>query len=391
MSLVTDFIKNNGRNYKPGSDTHLNLRRNYIGCSELYKATGTINMVKNIIKGKLIPQQLNILPVTHGIHFEDNCEEYLKHILKNNRIYKAPGSILNQKLPNIACSPDGLGYINVENFDKYKVVKKNIEYVSIRYNSLEFNEMIQSFSSKDNDVEVPCLFEYKSPFSRKIKNGYISLDYEYQIQGGMQVVDICQYACFFESVFKLCSLGQLFCDWCYDMNYILYECVEDYTEIAKGIKLYFLKPEFFNRKDVNTRLVNMLEHFNNPLYEKYGVDFGTYDYFKSFFVGLNESMYTTVNLPMYIKNDTNEFVNINNEVLSKDNILDIVSEYTNDNTYIGYACWKLYDYQIIIQKRKNIINESILERCGSIMDCIQQIDGPEQIEFIKLKNNNVVL
>jgi hypothetical protein len=295
MSLVTDFIKNNGRNYKPGSDTHLNLRRNYIGCSELYKATGTINMVKNIIKGKLIPQQLNILPVTHGIHFEDNCEEYLKHILKNNRIYKAPGSILNQKLPNIACSPDGLGYINVENFDKYKVVKKNIEYVSIRYNSLEFNEMIQSFSSKDNDVEVPCLFEYKSPFSRKIKNGYISLDYEYQIQGGMQVVDICQYACFFESVFKLCSLGQLFCDWCYDMNYILYECVEDYTEIAKGIKLYFLKPEFFNRKDVNTRLVNMLEHFNNPLYEKYGVDFGTYDYFKSFFVGLNESMYTTVN------------------------------------------------------------------------------------------------
>lgn len=395
--IVLEFIKNNGRDYRPGSDAHLELRRRYVGCSELYKAIGTINMAKTVIKNKTSYQNLNVLPVTHGVHFEDNCEEYLKYLLNNERIYKAPGSITNDKLPNIACSPDALGYLNVSNFEKYKKIKKGIEYVSIPYNSKLREELIQAFSSDSHsfselhsEKEVPCLFEYKSPFSRKLKDGYISLDYEYQIQGGMQVIDICEYACFFESVFKLCTLGQLFCTWCYDMNYTLYECLEDATELAKGVKLYFLKPEFYNRKDIQTRLVQMLDDFNNPLYENFGVDFGTHDYFKSFFVGLNESMFYSVNLPMYFKSG-NTFVSKSGQVLNKDHILDLIKEYTQNPGYLGYACWKLYDYQIIIQKRKNIITEKELVRCQSIMECIQNIEDPSQIEILILQDNKVIL
>lgn len=399
--VVLEFIKNNGRSYKPGSDLHLELRRNYVGCSELYKAINTLNMAKTVIKNKINAQGLNVLPVTHGVHFEDNCEEYLKYLLKNERIYKAPGSITNSKLPNIACSPDALGYLNISNFEKYKKLKKGIEYVSIPYNSPMLEELISAFSSSPNcklgennlqlgEKEVPCLFEYKSPFSRKLKDGYISLDYEYQIQGGMQVIDMCEYACFFESVFKLCSIGQLFGTWCYDMNYTLYECLEEATELAKGVKLYFLKPEFFNRKDINSRLVNMLDDFNNPVYEQFGIDFGTHDYFKSFFVGLNESMFYSINLPMYFRQD-GQFVSKSGDILNKESITNLIQEHTSTAGYLGYACWKLYDYQIIIEKRKNIITEKELARCESIMACIQIIDDPSQIDLLNLKDNKIVL
>lgn len=392
MDLITNFIQNNGKTYKQGSDTHLELRRNYVGCSELYKAVGTISMVKNVIKGKICPQPLNILPVTHGLHFEDNCEEYVKHILNNTTIYKAPGSILNPNIPNIACSPDGLGYLNISAFDKYKRVKKGIEYVSISNSSNIREELLNAFSSTSDTKQMePCLFEYKSPFSRKLKDGYISLDYEYQIQGGMQVLDICNYACFFEGVFKLCSLGQLFCTWCYDMNYTLYECLEEANELAKGIKLYYLKPEFFNKSNVLDKLLRLLDDFNNPLYEMFGVDFGIHDYFKSFFVGLNESMFYTVNLPIYYRVDKATFVNDKGETLDKEHICIMLSEYAQESGYLGYACWKLYDYQIIIEKRKNIITEKELSRCKSIMNCIQQIDDPAQIDFLHLSGSDVIL
>jgi len=446
--LITDFIKNNGKSYKQGSDTHLELRRNYIGCSELYKAIGTISMVKAIIKNKLCPQPLNILPVTHGLHFEDNCEEFLGYILNNKRIYKAPGSILNPNIPCIACSPDGLGYLNVTEFNKYKKTKKGIEYVSISHNAPNRDELLNAFRSNNtlpeilsneimsneimnneimsNEIlntgtydtrtteleeftldeleqlsliecnqdsiieEEPCLFEYKSPFSRKLKDGYISLDYEHQIQGGMQVLDICNYACFFEGVFKLCSLNQLFGTWCYDMNFSIYECLEDATEIAKGIKLYFLKEEFFNNPKIIDRLLRLLDEFNSPMCESLGVDFGIHEYFKSFFVGLNESMFRTVNLPMYqYKDDT--FITNEGIILDKENVCIMLSEYAQKSGYLGYACWKLYDYQIIIQRRKNIIGNKELSRCKSIMECIQQIDDPAQIDFLHLNSENQVV
>lgn len=406
MCLITDFIKNNGKTYKPGSDTHLELRRRYIGCSELYKANGTINMVRTIIKNKLYPLPLNILPVTHGLHFEDNCEEFLGLILNNKRIYKAPGSILNPSIPNIACSPDGLGYLNVSEFNKYKKYKKGIEYVSISNSAPNRDELLAAFHSssspsiegeegneceKGENKEEPCLFEYKSPFSRKLKDGYISQDYEYQIQGGMQILDICEYACFFEGVFKLCSLDQLFGTWCYDMNYNIYESLEDAKEIAKGIKLYFLKDEFFSNQKVLDRLLKLLEDFNSPMCECLGVDFGIHEYFKSFFVGLNESMFYTVNIPMYLSNLNGSFKNCDGSLLDKENICFMLSDYANKPGYLGYACWKLYDYQIIIQKRKNIIGEKELARCQSIMECIYEIDDPAQIDFLRLSGDKVVL
>ena len=393
MCLITDFIKNNGKTYKQGSDTHLELRRNYIGCSELYKATGTINMVKGVIKNKICPQPLNILPVTHGLHFEDNCEEFLGYILNNKRIYKAPGSILNSEIPNIACSPDGLGYLNVSEFSKYKKNKKGIEYVSISYNSEKRDELLNAFRSGSigDENEQPCLFEYKSPFSRKLKDGYISLDYESQIQGGMQILGICDYACFFEGVFKLCSLNQLFGSWAYDMNYNIYECLEDATEIAKGIKLYYLKEEFFNNSKITDKLLHLLDEFNSPMCEALGVDFGIHEYFKSFFVGLNESMFYTVNLPMYYSSENQTFVTMDGNVLDKEIVCNQLSEYALKPGYLGYACWKMYDYQIIIQKKKNIIGEKELIRCQSIMNCISEIDDPAQIDFLHLNSENQVI
>lgn len=415
MCLITDFIKNNGKTYKQGSDTHLELRRNYIGCSELYKAIGTLNMVKGIIKNKICPQPLNILPVTHGLHFEDNCEEFLGYILNNKRIYKAPGSILNPNIPNIACSPDGMGYLNVSAFKTYKKLKKGIEYVSISYSAPNRDELLNAFRSNlispsilspsiegekegenESENEQPCLFEYKSPFSRRLKDGYISLDYEHQIQGGMQILGICEYACFFEGVFKLCSLDQLFGDWCYDMNYNLYECIETDKEIAKGIKLYFLKDEFFSNQKVLDKLIRLLDDFNSPMSEALGVDFGIHEYFKSFFVGLNESMFYTVNLPTYYVSfsddgESNKCIDCNGLVLDKESICLALSEYAAKPGYLGYACWKMYDYQIIIQKKKNIIGERELSRCQSIMDCIQQIDDPAQIDFLRLDDNNRIV
>jgi len=417
--LVEEFIKNNGKTYRPGSDAHLELRRLYIGCSELYKANGTLNMIKNVIKGKLFPQPLKVIPVTHGVHFEDNCEEYVKYLFNNKYIYKAPGSILNSKLPNIACSPDGLGYMNVSNFDKYKKTKKGIEYVNITldnadklvpeftmndYHLGEFQGEFQGYNCPPCHHEhvgehagehvgagvVPCLFEYKSPFSRKLKDGYISYDYEYQIQGGMQVVDICNYACFFEGVFRQCSLGQLFESWDYEYNYNLYEQEEGKLEIAKGIKLYFLKPEFFQSLSLVYKLLQLLSDFETAHYESFGIDFGSMQYFKDFFVGLNESLYEIVNIPMFCKttkDNDSKFYNSDNQELTKEYICEIIGSYASKPGYLGFVCWKLYDYQVIIEKRSNIITEKELRRCECIMECIKAIDSLEQLEFIKLTDD----
>lgn len=399
QNIVQKFIENNGKHYRPGSDAHLELRRLYIGCSELYKANGTLNMMKNIMKGKLFPQTLRVMPVTHGVHFEDNCEEYVKYLFNNNHIYKAPGSILNPTLPNIACSPDGLGYMNVSNFDKYKRTKKGIEYVNITLDNAE--TMIPEFRMpNDNNGVEPCLFEYKSPFSRRLKDGYISADYEYQIQGGMQVIDICNYACFFEGVFRQCSLGQLFESWDYEYNYNVYEEEEGRREIAKGIKLYFLKPEFFNSVSLVCKLLNLLIDFETAHYESFGIDFGSMQYFKDFFVGLNESYYEIVNVPMFTKSvkSTNKegeleeleeeevvkFYNLDNQELTKEYVCEVIQSYASRPGYLGFVCWKLFDYQVIIEKRSNIITEKELRRCECIMECIKVIDSMEQIDKVRL-------
>lgn len=382
--MIQTFIENNGKTYRPGSDTHLELRRSYVGCSELYKANGTLNMVKNIIKGKLYPQTLRIMPVTHGIHFEDNCEEYVKYLFNNPHIFKAPGSVLNNNIPNIACSADGLGYMNVINFDKYKRIKKGIEYVSITPSNI--NEVLPDFMMTDIESASPCLFEYKSPFSRKLKDGYISADYEYQIQGGMQIVDICNYACFFEGVFRQCTLGQLFEAYDYEYNYNIYDGEEGKYEIAKGIKLYFIKPEFFSKMELVIKILDLINDFENPHYETFGIDFGSNQYFKDFFVGLNESLYNIVNIPMFCKRDEN-FYNSEGQELDKEYICNIINSYATQAGYLGFVCWKLYDYQVLIQKRSNIITDKEIKRCESIMNCIKKIDNIKQIELVRFDND----
>ena len=77
--------------------------------------------------------------------------------------------------------------------------------------------------------------------------------------------------------------------------------------------------------------------------------------------------------------------------MDKENVCIMLSEYAQQSGYLGYACWKLYDYQIIIQRRKNIIGNKELSRCKSIMECIQQIDDPAQIDFLHLNSENQVV
>lgn len=390
-SIISNLINKHIKPYKQGSDNHLEFRREHIGCSELRKAIGTLNMVKTIIKNKLNPQSLNILPITHGVHFEDNCEEYIKHILNTN-IYKAPASITNNKYPNLACSPDGIGLLKTCNFDKHKITtKKGFEMVSITPNNQDIlkdfifddNEVMQSNNeaTQDNNEATQsnksiCLFEYKSPYSREIKQYYISDDYQYQILGGMQILDICEYSCFFEAIYKQCSLGDLFTNDIYDYNYMIYS---EYNKpaaniLAKGIKLYFINNEIYTKNYIYNRLISLYnDHYEHPFYEYLGIDFGKESYYKDIFVGLNESMYKIINIPMFYLRD-GEYYNSNGQILDKDYIIDIIKSYQNnkdgDFSYIGFTSWKMYDYQIIIEKKKDIIFEKELNRCNSIMECI---------------------
>jgi len=126
------------------------LRENRLTASDLYDA---INNPSSLIKKKLknVTYNSNSIPALKwGCMFEKIAIDIYSHI--NNVEINEFGLLINDKINNFGASPDGI----------------------------------------TNDG---IMIEIKCPYSREIKNNFIPIKYEYQMQGQMAVcnLDICDY------------------------------------------------------------------------------------------------------------------------------------------------------------------------------------------------------
>jgi hypothetical protein len=195
--VLYNFLENNKNLPKQGSNEWLKARLETIGGSEISTVLG-LNPYQNI--KQLIKQKIGLTsfkksaPLWFGNLFENILQNYTEKIF-NTKVYET-GSISNDKTNLIKYSPDGLSIINKNNLLK---VFPNLDIDQINSTSI-FNN-----SSYKYNKDLLVLFEFKNPFMRVIKKNTIPTYYINQPVLGMEIIDICEFSIFIESVFRFCS------------------------------------------------------------------------------------------------------------------------------------------------------------------------------------------
>lgn len=163
MDILSKIINDNANYPEQRSEEWLNMRKNIVGGSEIYKLFNN-SEIKPLIKKKLgPPQKLNVFPCNWGIVFENVMPLIINQIFNT---YPLEINMIRGKNNRQYYSPDGI----------------------LTYNN------------------KPYLLEYKCPISRTITN-VVPDHYIKQMQYGMDASRI-RSCLYMESAFKLCTYEQ---------------------------------------------------------------------------------------------------------------------------------------------------------------------------------------
>ncbi len=188
LTILNDFINQFKHLPVQGSDAWKELRKNFIGGSEI---STVLKQNKNKTVNKLVLEKLgfdkfhgNI--ITHwGNVFEELIRLYCEDTFSCE--IKETGSI-PYKHGNLSYSPDGLAVVST-------------------------NSLIKQFRNLPDglDASSPChlvLFEFKCPHSR-IPSSTIPEHYWPQVNIGMNVIDIMETAIFVQATYRRCAFSQM--------------------------------------------------------------------------------------------------------------------------------------------------------------------------------------
>jgi hypothetical protein len=205
--------------FPQGSDEWKANRINSIGCSEHYKATNTAASRKQVLTNKITEMSIDgVAAIKFGNAFESSCSS-ISEIYFDCDILDAPGSI-KADYGSVTCSPDGLGVVELSKvfhdlimrqyFEKKPYTEEGKKPRFRGHIPMDVNNM----HSEGKRYAHIILFEFKSPYSRVIKEGMPSEEYSRQVLMGLSVLDYPSAGIFIEMDFEV-TLDELWFDYSY--------------------------------------------------------------------------------------------------------------------------------------------------------------------------------
>ncbi len=354
---IQKIIKKNENQPSQRTGEWIKYKNIRIGGSEMHyicklSKNNLNSFINNFIYNKIDRKNIFIPPCEFGNLFENEIHKYTE-IKYNTKIYDI-GVIQYDKLKSTCYSPDGIGIVD----DKI------------------------------------ILFEFKCPYTR-IPSEKIKYDYQCQINTGLHVIRECEKCYYCEGEFKKCKIDDLY-------NY------NEFDKICHDVSII----RNFNKMYVTYGIIYIYKQkdIKNDKKENEIIDIGCLNKY-NFINILNEiykKNYKTVYYSDLIKNNkiTKEIINNNNlpynntkklpnkETINK--LHEIYKSYINEQngTVIGYIPWKLYNYNMIEQKKKiNFFDENMTTKLiyiGYLLNMASTIENiDKKKEYIMNNKNNI--
>lgn len=374
LEILNQFLDN--YKYLPiqGSEEWLKSRSETIGGSEISTIMG-LNPYQNI--KQLIKQKVGLssfkksAPLWFGNIFEYILQQYTE-IVFDTKIYET-GSIPFDKFNLIKYSPDGLAIINKEKL-------KNI--------------IPENILSYDESLEMIILFEFKNPYMRVLKKNEIPIYYINQPKLGMEVIDMCEASIFIESVFRFSSINDILnLNNKYNTRYHFDK--NRYTNMPLAFGAFSV---YYCKDNNNDSLINLLNDINHYLHN-FGNDFENLSEITDKYI-INKIMENIIDFKdlkivyhdicinnNYNDNDDlfsfNKYNNIHKFTLNLNKIKDEIIQNDN-NEYLGYFGFKMFDINIQPIIKDRIINNDIKNKIINVIDTIKNCNN-EKDNAIKKK------
>ncbi len=201
QDILNSFLKAHSDLPKQGSAEWLAQRTGTVGGSQIATILGTnkYENIKQFILSKTDKYEFKkAAPLWFGTLFEPCIEQYVAHVY-GVKTYET-GSLPCKDNPRLSYSPDGISVVPVA---------KLLELAESQVLSgLDDQDCLEDLKSIE-DKEVTVLFEFKSPYMRKIQHGNVPEYYVSQPLMGMELIPIVDLSIFIECVFRFCALEDL--------------------------------------------------------------------------------------------------------------------------------------------------------------------------------------
>ena len=228
----------------PKQDTNewLRARKRTIGGSEMatIQGKGYFSSIPKLIAEKIgiIPRRRSI-QMQWGKLFEPNICAYVETDFDTKIL--AQDLFIPGKFPTQSYSPDGLGVVELE----FSYEHRGQKHTYHRW--------------------VTALFEFKTPYSRQVKdNGTIPDYYESQVKAGLDTIDLSEIGIYAEAMFRKCEWTDIGFNCLYDKSLTPRDTIRDASNvIAYGFVIFYGKystvPKHTNKQILNhQRLSNVL-------------------------------------------------------------------------------------------------------------------------------------
>jgi len=385
--ILQNYIRYINKNtFEQGTKDFLEHRRRFIGGSENFKATHILSTKKRILENKLgLGYNLEGVPAIGWGNMHENTTRKISELLLNCTIREANGSIKHKNGVN-AYSPDGIGVVRLSK-KSCKYIKDKIHLrTKITRNLKSFISYLAIHPSEIIDKDGPeiiCLFEFKTPYTRKIENVFKDNNYSRQILVGLDTIDICMLGIFVECDIKECLPDQLWFN-------------KEYTHPGNSNSFYSSPPSIIGCSFLYpiSDVAEIIDSCNNYIYQ---------DIIDGVRV-VPEKDFTLITGPIFIKEKLNEvsskiildefgfiksckflnepeiaeietliklvnIVDINQEVILSfyEQITEIISPFV-----IGFEYWKLMKYQFFLFPKIPGIVDLWEDECRELIDFIEQ-------------------
>jgi len=367
FELFYEYCWENGiRQCEPNKE-----RFNSVGRSEFYKITGSNNAKRDVVMKKTFSKHINTVPTSFGNIFEMSTQ-HICEILLNCEVCEMPASYKNHDDPYNSASLDGMGLVSigprtlkmiVNNFCAKKLDKKKLRRACLHIPISETDIGTGSL------CKVPVLFEFKTPFSRKI-NGKICPDYRFQVMSGLHMFPICKLGIFFEAEIKCCLEEHL---WFNNLHY-----TDDFyvsESVEKNIFFICMKFLFSTENYKSSKPFyhhNVVRKCTNP-------DWIRLNFYEDYYA---------VDGPIFRKNNniieiihSTEMLNIYNykpmlpNVLNQENILkfymELGSSLCSFTTCFAYIPWKVINYNFAIFNPYPGFCDLWKDEVKSVIECVR--------------------
>lgn len=255
--------------FPQGSDEWKANRINSIGCSEHYKATNTPSSRKQVLMNKISEMSIDgVDAIKFGNAFESSCKS-INEIYFGCEILDAPGSIKSDK-GSVTCSPDGLGVVELSKVFHDLIMRQYFEKKPYTEEGKKprfcgnIPMDVRNMDSGGKKYPHIILFEFKSPYTRIIKDGMPSEEYSRQVLMGLEVLDYPSAGIFSEMDFEV-TLDELWFDHSYYLKGVKIDSVKKgYGEVE------FIGCKFFlgNRNYIGTVLKEDIPYGRDTAYNK---------------------------------------------------------------------------------------------------------------------------